>query len=312
MSSISLHRIQKDLLKFRRDKTLRDIFYHPYEDNIYRGRALIIGPEDTPYENGYYFFEIEFPKTYPQDPPKLAYSTLDSSCRFNPNLYKCGKVCLSLINTWQGDQWTPCQSLTSVLLSIQSMVLVKHPIQNEPGWEKEVGKKSKDYNKLIKYHNLRIAILKMLNDPPYGFDIFREQMIDYFMENRFKLMKYITSIECDDKKIFRAQIYSMAFKFNVDGLKKGMEVIYDKFIDEYKKKCELMIENPEHLEIKPEPKLEPEILEQKKVINKSKRKAPNNPAKNYDIGHELLSENDNKIYIVKLIKNDVRRWVLKK
>tara|TARA_Y100000385_G_C12814341_1_gene517517 strand:- start:120 stop:698 length:579 start_codon:yes stop_codon:yes gene_type:complete len=192
------------------------------------------------------------------------------------------------------------------------MVLVKHPIQNEPGWEKEVGKKSKDYNKLIKYHNLRIAILKMLNDPPYGFDIFREQMIDYFMENRFKLMKYITSIECDDKKIFRAQIYSMAFKFNIDGLKKGMEVTYDKFIDEYKKKCELMIENPEHLEIKPEPKLEPEILEQKKVINKSKRKAPNNPAKNYDIGHELLSENDNKIYIVKLIKNDVRRWVLKK
>ncbi len=30
--------------------------------------------------------------------------------RFNPNLYNCGKVCLSLLGTWSGDRgenWNP-------------------------------------------------------------------------------------------------------------------------------------------------------------------------------------------------------------
>lgn len=30
--------------------------------------------------------------------------------RFNPNLYNCGKVCLSLLGTWSGDKgenWNP-------------------------------------------------------------------------------------------------------------------------------------------------------------------------------------------------------------
>lgn len=27
--------------------------------------------------------------------------------RFNPNLYDCGKVCLSLLGTWSGPSWEP-------------------------------------------------------------------------------------------------------------------------------------------------------------------------------------------------------------
>ena len=30
--------------------------------------------------------------------------------RFNPNLYACGKVCLSLLGTWSGPSWVPGQS----------------------------------------------------------------------------------------------------------------------------------------------------------------------------------------------------------
>ena len=35
--------------------------------------------------------------------------------RFNPNLYHCGKVCLSLLGTWsagQGESWSPDASTT--------------------------------------------------------------------------------------------------------------------------------------------------------------------------------------------------------
>lgn len=37
------------------------------------------------------------------------------SVRFNPNLYNCGKVCLSLLGTWsgaKGETWDPSSSST--------------------------------------------------------------------------------------------------------------------------------------------------------------------------------------------------------
>ena len=37
------------------------------------------------------------------------------SVRFNPNLYNCGKVCLSLLGTWsgaKGETWDPTASST--------------------------------------------------------------------------------------------------------------------------------------------------------------------------------------------------------
>ena len=45
--------------------------------------------------------------------------------RFNPNLYNCGKVCLSLLGTWAGPGWNPKTStLLQVLVSIQSLIMV--------------------------------------------------------------------------------------------------------------------------------------------------------------------------------------------
>ena len=45
------------------------IYYIHNEDNILKGKALIIGPSDTPYENGYYLFDFEYPANYPHAPP---------------------------------------------------------------------------------------------------------------------------------------------------------------------------------------------------------------------------------------------------
>lgn len=42
--------------------------------------------------------------------------------RFNPNLYANGKVCLSILGTWDGPSWTPGMTLSSVLLSIQTLL----------------------------------------------------------------------------------------------------------------------------------------------------------------------------------------------
>lgn len=59
-----------------------------------------------------------------------------NSQQVNPNLYEDGKVCLSLLGTWQGPGWQPGQStLLQVLISIQSMILgTSDPFFNEPGY----------------------------------------------------------------------------------------------------------------------------------------------------------------------------------
>lgn len=86
----------------------------------------------------------------------MTYFTNGNNVRFNPNLYKCGKVCISLLNTWAGDQWTSCQSITSILLSLCTL-LCKDPLLNEPG----INKGNRDfhiYNQIIEYSNIDIAI----------------------------------------------------------------------------------------------------------------------------------------------------------
>lgn len=74
-------------------------------------KAMIMGAKDTPYSNGAFVFDIYFDDGYPSGPPKVNLSTTgNGQVRFNPNLYACGKVCLSLLGTWRGnasENWDP-------------------------------------------------------------------------------------------------------------------------------------------------------------------------------------------------------------
>merc|ERR1719382_1607596 len=77
-------------------------------------RALITGPDDTPYSGGCFIFDIYFPPEYPSEPPKVKLITTgNGTVCFNPNLYDNGKVCLSLLGTWKGNKaesWNPATS----------------------------------------------------------------------------------------------------------------------------------------------------------------------------------------------------------
>ncbi|MGK3758942.1 MAG: ubiquitin-protein ligase [Bacillariaceae sp.] len=101
-------------------------------------------PGPSPYSGGVFAFDIMIPDNYPNDPPKVQIITTGrGKVRFGPNLYACGKVCLSLIGTWSGPKWNPkASSLFQVLVSIQSLILgVEHPFFLEPGhggWEEKI------------------------------------------------------------------------------------------------------------------------------------------------------------------------------
>jgi ubiquitin-protein ligase len=124
----------------------------------------LTGPEGTPYAYGCFFFDLFLPD-YPQSPPKVQFLTTGGgAARFNPNLYECGKVCLSLLGTWSGPGWIPQKStILQVLVSIQGLILVSDPYYNEPSYETARGTKagktcSDQYNKSIRRYTVQYAI----------------------------------------------------------------------------------------------------------------------------------------------------------
>ena len=87
------------------------IFLVPDSERMDVMKALITGPQGSPYANGIFEFDISLPPNYPQSPPQVLLTTTGGgSVRFNPNLYASGKVCLSLLGTWQGPGWEPATS----------------------------------------------------------------------------------------------------------------------------------------------------------------------------------------------------------
>ena len=55
--------------------TSQGIFYSHDELDMLKGYSLIIGPSDTIYADGFYFFEWTFPYNYPYSPPKIKFRT---------------------------------------------------------------------------------------------------------------------------------------------------------------------------------------------------------------------------------------------
>ena len=74
------------------------LFVVPDDNDITIVHALITGAFDTPYEGGFFYFILRCPPDYPLRPPRVKLMTTGGGeVRFNPNLYKNGKVCLSIL-----------------------------------------------------------------------------------------------------------------------------------------------------------------------------------------------------------------------
>ncbi|XP_037031299.1 ubiquitin-conjugating enzyme E2 Z-like [Bradysia coprophila] len=186
-------RIMNDIREFY-EENIDGIYIVPDEDNICLIHALLIGPPETPYENGFFYFVLKYPDTYPLKPPDVQNRTTSrKTVRFSPNLYANGKVCLSILGTWEGPSWCSSQTILSTLVSIRSL-MDANPYYNEPGHEKtrtnksvDVEKRVSDYNNIIVHETLRVAVAEMLqeyNADTYGMPgALREIMISYFKAN---------------------------------------------------------------------------------------------------------------------------------
>ena len=219
VSKETIARLVKDITYIRKNPLNENgIYYSHDEENMLKGYALIIGPEDTPYEGGFYLFEFIFPFNYPFSPPTVNYLTNDGEIRFNPNLYKNGKVCVSILNTLSGDQWSACQTLNSVLLTLCSL-LNNNPLLNEPGimnYHPDCDK----YKKILTYANISVAICGMINKKylPKTFEIFYSIMMESFIKNYDKIL-LILDENIEKKETVFMQLYNCRLNINYELLK---------------------------------------------------------------------------------------------
>lgn len=258
-------------------------------------KMLIIGPEDSPYVGGFYLFESQFPDQYPYRPMTMVSITQGGNIRKHPNLYRCGKCCFSFLGTWTGPPWTACQNPTTVGISMRS-VLTNNPINNEPGWEKKNDEKTKLYESIIRYFNIRygvIEILKNLSDTTKYTD-FKESIIKVFKKNYYIYKNEIKKFKQLDKKKVTSPVYSFDVNIDCDVLNKDLDTLYNSFSDTEKAINIVTVINSS-------------TETSKKII----RKAPKKPATCYDEGI-IMKGLDGRLWKVKKYSSGSKRWVLNK
>jgi ubiquitin-protein ligase len=317
LSTIAIKRICSDMKDLNRNPLEEEGIYHYYDEtNMQNCKIMIIGPEDTPYENGFYLFQFTFPPNYPFEPPAVKYCTQGNNIRFNPNLYVCGKVCLSLINTWEGPKWTSCQTIRSVLISLRGLVLgVKYPLQNEPGFETAVDNKAQGFNDVITHENYRTAVVQMMTNPPPGFDIFLPQMLDYVKRNYDVYEKNLLSLSKLDNTPAHSPVYNMNIQRNFTAQVESIKsILAEHGVELPQKTKNILVSEADYSDDEDDLRAKAKLKEKEedKAAKVKDRKAPNEPAKNYELGHTMVGQ-DGKTYVIKEVGTEgkkYKRWSL--
>lgn len=303
-------------------------------------RNLIIGPSDSPYEGGFYFFQAQYPDNYPFYPMKMKTMTQGGNVRKHPNLYTCGKCCFSFLGTWSGPPWTACQNPKTVAISIRS-VLTPNPIENEPGWEKSTDERTKKYAQIIKYFNIRHAVIDMMKTPPSGFESFLPIMKKQFIKNYSKYLANLEEFKSLDGTTMQSPAYGFHIKIDYSKCYQSLCSLYEDIVSSDisllsivdKKQEEKKPIVPEHTSslnsssssssssslvssslshslvsktpIKQESINNTPIVNSTSIAedddNKKGKKVPNKLASSFDVGYTMVSENDGCEYKVGMV-----------
>jgi len=231
ISSESVKRLIRDIKDIKKNPLHDEGIYYIHDDtNMLEGYAYICGPKDSVYYGGNYFYKFTFPNDYPYRPPKVEFLNgggIDGKTRFHPNMYKNGKICLSILNTWRGDQWTGCQTIRSILLTILS-ILDSKPLLHEPGFT-EICKDFIPYNKIITYKNFEYSVNYILNEKAknlsFVIELFKNNLKEQFLKNKSDLNTLINDVSKDKELSWKTGIYSMHVTFDWKNIKNDFKNI---------------------------------------------------------------------------------------
>lgn len=110
-------------------KPLEGIKLIANEDNIADVRAIITGPEGTPYEGGSFKMKLILGNDYPTAPPKGFFLTTI----FHPNVAKNGAICVSTLK----KDWKPSMGISHILTVVKCLLIHPNP---ESALNEEAGK----------------------------------------------------------------------------------------------------------------------------------------------------------------------------
>ena len=324
---------ESDEIKFQ-----KGLYFNYNVDDTFdcKYQMLIVGPDDSPYVGGFYAFDGQFPDNYPYFPMTMKTRTHGGGIRKHPNLYTGGKCCFSFLGTWQGPPWTACQNPDTVGVSMRS-VLTNNPIVNEPGWEKRNDDKTKLYENMIFYFNIRYGVVEFINElidkkgTGNEFRYFKETIFKHFMYHYEKgdYKNSIDRVKEYEGQCIKSPVYGFQVKFDVEYTKDNIDKIYKYVKNEIGESVTKQIKESinEDVPINSNEELSDNSSKtsddntvstasttstksKKKTIKIKKkytRKAPNYPAKNYKEG-EIVKNDKGEEYEVRAMKNGVKRW----
>ncbi|XP_029565430.1 ubiquitin-conjugating enzyme E2 G1 [Salmo trutta] len=97
------------------------------DDDIHQWEVVVIGPQDTLFEGGFFKAYLTFPHDYPHRPPKMKFITEI----WHPNVAKNGDVCISILHEPGEDKfgyekpeerWLPIHTVETIMISVISML----------------------------------------------------------------------------------------------------------------------------------------------------------------------------------------------
>ncbi|ORD93621.1 UB2G1 [Enterospora canceri] len=136
LSPVAIKRLRRELEQLKKEKDFgikaKLVKDENGNDDLSRWELTFEGSQDSLYEGYRLKAKMTFPSRYPNLPPVFTITTP----MWHPNVYKDGKVCISILHTADDAivdpsihdcSWTAVQSVRTVCISILSMLNEPNP-----------------------------------------------------------------------------------------------------------------------------------------------------------------------------------------
>lgn len=152
--AILLHWLIKERKQWRKDHPpgfyIKPAAKPDGSSDLFHWKGGIPGKTGTDWEGGIYKIVLKFTEEYPTQPPLVSFDPPI----FHPNVYKSGKVCLSII----GSDWRPAITLKQILVGVQD--LLDNPNNSDPAQQEAMtvySKSRRDYSRRVKAQAKKFA-----------------------------------------------------------------------------------------------------------------------------------------------------------
>ena len=118
----AIKRLNKELADFNQNQPDFCSVGPINNNDMLHWQATLLGPADSPYQEGVFILNINFPSDYPFKPPNCRFLTRI----YHPNFGLNGLICCCAIDIL-GDKWSPALSISKILPRIYSLFKDPYP-----------------------------------------------------------------------------------------------------------------------------------------------------------------------------------------